>query len=247
MRFFVLILFLCPLLLKAQDTTQARRELSAPILKFSHLSLIDPLQTIQLALEHPLGRRISLQHEGGYVIGYDDFNIFSGDDPYTRVRGFRLRNELRIYMSALSENRLDGFYFAPEFLYNFVRFDKTSSIGRDCNGNWNCQYYQYMSYRAQKQVFALHFKIGYQEIFLERVVFDIYGGYGWRHIKELNVHPPEGLQPGDRFQFDGAQYLDNRISISLGFKLGYLLGKRGTACKPPPYHRDGDYPYYIEQ
>lgn len=247
MRFFILVLFLCPLLLKAQDSTQAKKELSSPILKFSHLSLIDPLQTIQFALEHPLGKRISLQHEGGYVIGYDDFDIFGDDDPYSRIRGFRLRNELRIYMTPAAEGILEGYYFAPEFLYNFIRFDKTTSVGRDCNGSWTCQYYEYMSYRAQKQVYATHIKVGYQKIFLERVVLDIYGGYGWRHIKELNVHPPEGLQPGDRFQFDGDKYLDNRISISLGFKLGYLLGKRGIPRKPQPYYHDGDYPYYIEQ
>lgn len=246
MRFFVLVLLLCPLLLKAQDTTQDQKELSSPILKFSHLSLIDPLQTIQFALEHPLGKQISLQHEGGYVIGYDEFDIFVSDESFSRATGFRLRNELRIYMTPDVKGILEGFYFAPELLYNFVRFDKTTTVGRDCNGSWTCQYYQDMSYRAQKQVFAMHVKLGYQEIFLERLVFDIYAGYGWRHIKELNVHPPEGLQPGDQFQFAGDQYLDNRISISLGFKLGYLLGKKGIPPQRQPYYHDGDYPYYIE-
>lgn len=244
MRYFLVIFFFCPLLLPAQDSVYIPKDTYSPIIKFSHLSLIDPLQSIQFALEHQLGGQTSLQHELGYIFNYENYDIFSSSS-YTQTRGIRLRNELRFYLDRNAQGP-EGFYFAPEILYNFVRFNKRASVGRDCNGDWNCQYYQYMDYRAQKQVFALHTKIGYQELIFNRLIFDIYGGLGGRHVKEVNIHPPKGLQPNDRFHFNGEKYISNWPSVSLGFKLGYLLVKR-EPHNPRRYYRDGDYPYYIEQ
>lgn len=243
-RYF-LILFFFPLLLQAQDTIAVYKDFSSPIIKFSPLSLIESLQSVQFALEHQLGGRISLQHEAGYIYKFDEVDIWGSSDPYLNTRGVRLRNEIRYYFDP-KPKKLEGGYFAGELLYNFLRFDKSTSVGRDCNGSWNCQYYEYMYYRAQKQVFALHLKVGYQALMANRLVLDIYGGYGGRHLKELNLHPPEGLQPNDRFNFTGEKYIDNRISLSLGFKLGYLLVKREPP-RPEQYYPDGDYPYYIEQ
>lgn len=244
MRYFLVIFFFCPLLLRAQDSVYIPKDTYSPIIKFSHLSLLDPLQSIQFALEHQLGGKFSLQHELGYIFNYENYDIFSFSS-YTQSRGIRLRNELRFYLDRDAQGP-EGFYFAPELLYNFVRFNKRASVGRDCNGA-DCQYFEYMYYRAQKQVFALHLKVGYQELIFNRLAFDIYGGLGGRHVKEVNIHPPKGLQANDRFHYNGEKYISNWPSVSLGFKLGYLLVKRAQSKVQNNYYPEGDYPYYIEQ
>lgn len=244
LRYFFLLFLFLPLILQAQDSISVKKELYPPAIKFSPLSLLDPLKSVQFALEHQLKPKMSLQHELGYIFSYQEPFEFQ-EDSYAQTRGIRIRNEFRRYFYPYGAG-LEGFYFAPEFLYNFMRFSKSASVGRSCTDDWTCQYYEYMNYRVQKQVFAMHIKFGYQELIFNRLIFDIYAGLGGRHVKELNVHPPNGLQPNDRFDFDGEKYISTWPSVSFGFKLGYLLYRKQQSHMINDYP-DGDYPYYIEQ
>ncbi|WP_017731527.1 DUF3575 domain-containing protein [Nafulsella turpanensis] len=218
MRKFFLLLFLCPLYTFGQDTLHLSLPPS-PILKFSPFSLMDPLTSIQFALEHPLNSRISLQHELGYIIpsAYESEN--------KNDRGWRIRNEIRFYFNPAGYPEGGG-YLAPEFLFIHSRFERNEMFGRDCSGDFNCAYYQYMDYTMQKQVYALHLKIGYQFV-IERFAIDLYSGLGYRHVKVKSFNkPPNGPEYWDLFYFQKDDGFYDLPSMSLGMKIGYFLQDR---------------------
>lgn len=220
MRKLLFFFFLCPVFLQAQDPVRYQIEPHSRILKFSHLSLLDPHSSIQFAFEHQLGEKTSLQHELGYMT-----RILYANEDIKKTRGWRLRNEFRIYLEAEGRN-LEGPYFAPEFLFIHLEYDKNEPFGKGCVSPWNCNYYQYMDFTIQKRVYGVHPKLGYQLVY-RSFVLDAYGGLGFRHVRIKNINePPNGMHDGDFFDFRKREGIYNLPSLSLGFKIGYVLFNR---------------------
>lgn len=219
MRFVFLILCLLPLYGQAQlDSAMVEGTPYDRILKFSPFSLIDPIPSIQFAYEWQFKDRMSFQHEAGYITEIlEQKNL-------RNVRGLRLRNEFRYYIDQLGEG-LEGTYFAPEFLFIHMRNVRNASFGMDCTDIYDCNYYQYLDYTVQKQVYALHLKAGYQEQFLNRFVYDIYAGLGFRHVWVKETDKPDSFSwdDSDWFEFRKREGNYNLPSVSLGFKIGYVL------------------------
>lgn len=217
MRKLLFLLLFCPIVLQAQDSILVERV--SPILKFSPLSLLDPLASIQFALEHPVREKLSLQHEVGYIIE----NIYENND-FKNPRGWRIRNEVRFYLGSKGR-RLKGAYLAPEFLFVSVSHERNAFFGKNCNSTFDCDYYQYMDYTSRKQVFALHPKIGYQFSF-NRINLDFYGGVGYRQVRVKDFNkPPFGQEEDEYFSFRKEPGIHHLPSLSLGFKLGFVLLK----------------------
>ena len=225
----LLILFNIPFL-KAQEP-ESFQEISPsiPILKFSPLSLMDPVSSIQFALEHQIGRRQSLQHEVGYItdIMHDEKNR----------KGIRLRNEYRYYLEP-DESGYGGLYLGPEILFIYYNYFQSGTFGRSCDNPEGCQYFQRMEIKTNKQVWAITPKVGYQFV-VERFVLDLYAGLGYRYVRVKQEGDP-GNEIDQRYDFfnvnkqEGSYNLPN---VSMGMKFGFLLKKRAPE----------KFPYYKEQ
>ncbi len=222
MQKILFILLLCPLFLQAQDSLQTKAAKPVVNLKFSPLSLIDPLTSIQFAVEYQVAGKNSLQHELGYITQL----LYNEELGYRQSSGMRLRNEIRIYLSEKGKE-LRGFYLAPELLFIHFRYERNAVYGQDCTDPYDCAYYQYKDFRVQKQVYAFHQKVGYQSI-TNRLLVDLYAGIGYRHVRVENIDkPPYNEYYYDYFNVRKGEGLYGLPSLSFGFKIGYLLsGKR---------------------
>ncbi len=229
----ILLLALSPFrLLEAQETDPFRDFPSpSPILKFSPLSLADPLGSVQFALEYPIGSRQSLQHEVGYIT-----EIGSGSEKIKNREGIRLRNEYRYYIDA-DDGIYGCVYLAPEFLYIYYNYSQAGTYGINCSGSGNCDYYQRMYAGMNKQVFAFTPKAGYQLVF-RRMVLDLYGGLGYRHVivKQTHKVSPGEYRDPDFFNVRKTPGSYNLPNLSLGMKIGFLLKKQ--APEEFPYYRE---------
>jgi hypothetical protein len=223
------ILLLCPWVLQAQDALKAEAPVPVVNLKFSPFSLIDPLTSIQFAVEYQVARKSSLQHELGYITQL----LYVDELGYRKSSGMRFRNEFRIYLEKKGSN-LRGFYLAPELLLIYFRYERNAVYGQDCTDRFNCAYYQYKDYTVQKQVVALHQKVGYQSI-TNRFLVDIYTGIGYRHVRVRNIDAPPIYEFYDDFSFSSRKVEGNYglPSLSFGFKIGYLLSGK----KEPSWNR----------
>ena len=224
MRKFLIILLLCPLYLQAQDSLRTKVYLYPPVvnLKFSPLSLIDPLSSIQFALEYQIAEKTSLQHELGYITPL----LYREDLGYKQSSGLRFRSEFRVFLGRQGPV-LTGFYLAPELLFIHFRYERNAIYGQDCSDPYTCAYYQYKDYTVQKQVYGVHQKIGFQSI-SSRFLIDLYTGIGYRHVRVRNIDAPPQYEYYDDFSFSSRKTEGNYglPSLSFGFKLGYLLSKK---------------------
>jgi hypothetical protein len=215
------LVLLIPLLSNGQADPARAFVRQAPIVKFSLLSLLDPVSSVQFAVEHQLGRKTALQHEAGVIMPLNDIE--------TKIRsqyGVRLRNELRLYLTPRGE-RLRGLYLAPEFLFLYYKGMRSQVVGRDC-GDWgNCAFFENVDYTTQKQVYAFTQKMGVQEFIGQRFVFDFYWGLGLRHVRVREPDKPDnGMFMGwaERGSIFRKQHGNITLpNLSLGFKLGYLI------------------------
>lgn len=190
-------------------------------LKFSPLSLLDPLSSVQFALEYQIAEKNSLQHEVGYITQM----LYNEELGYKESSGIRLRNELRIYLGRKGLS-LNGFYLAPELLFIHFRYERNAIFGQECSDPYTCQYYQYKDYTIQKQVYGFHQKVGFQSI-SNRFVADLYTGIGYRHVRVRNIDtPPFNEVGGDFIGIRKTEGTYGLPSLSFGFKLGYLLSKK---------------------
>ena len=237
MRFYlILLIFICPLLLKAQGSEEKEKFNSSPILKFSFLSLLlDPLPSLQFAVEHQIARRQSLQHELGYIAPLlygSSYNSSFGRN----LNGIRIRNEYRYYI-APDESGLGGFYFAPEILLIFLGYQETGTFGQHCEELFACAYFERKDYKVRKQVYAFHPKIGYQWV-NRRFVIELYGGLGIRKVRIQHLDKPgfrEWNEDGNNW-FDKGEGKYDLPSMSFGMKIGFLLKKREEEAFP--YYRE---------
>ena len=216
MRKLLFFLLLCPLYLQAQDSLFVRENSNSAILKFNHLSLLDPLSSIQFALEYRLGKKISLQHEAGYIT-----RILYNEGSVKNRRGLRLRNEVRFYLQQKG-SRMEGLYLTPEFLFIYQEYTRRSSFGMGCEDSFDCDYYQWMNYDVQKQVYAIHPKVGFQSIY-RRLVADFYAGIGFRHVRVRNINKPPNAFDDEFFSGPKREGNYDLPSLSLGFKIGFVL------------------------
>lgn len=221
MRKLLILFLLCPLFVQAQNPFSFDSVYNSPVLKFSPLSLLDPLPSVQFALEYQVGRKTSIQHEAGYII-----NLLYSDPIYQDAEGLRLRNEVRLYFQPKG-NRLEGFYFAPELLFIYFEHKRQGILGFGCEDSFGCDYYQDIYFNAQQQVYALHSKIGFQSIY-KRLLVDLYTGLGYRYVRVRNRNLHLNLIDVEEeffdFRKDEGDY--HMPSLSLGFKIGYVLNRK---------------------
>lgn len=196
------------------------------IIKIAPLSLIDIKQSFQIAVEYKVKPRLTFQNEVGYI-NNNVFNLYP-DEDFMNLRGFRTRFESRFYQKNFLDE-VNGFYLAPEIFFVHTNYQRASELGRGCTG-WNCDYFERIKYSVIKNVVGYHFKFGYQRVSYGRVLLDIYGGFGLRHVfmhtpgvelEQDSLREPSDLFPSGFGTFNRGKF--TRYSMSLGLKVGYLI------------------------
>ena len=196
------------------------------ILKGSPFALLDPDGTYEGAAEWlPTPRR-------GYQLGVGYGNstvlpLYGGyQSPWQEV--LRLRAEIRWYRrGGYSPRRVSNPYWAVEGLFKHVQVAQRGSVGREC-ADGTCTYFQNLTYRDVKDVYALHGKMGWQ-LTSGRANFDLYVGAGFRQINVCTQGLPADARPpfsrGFRINTWRADTSVLIPSFTLGWKVGVLLGR----------------------
>lgn len=196
------------------------------VIKFAPLSIVDPDNTIQFALERSLGRRQSVQVELGY--GWESIGLWetTARGRFSNKETWRGRAEWRLYFRP--QARPLGFYAAAEGLYKQVNVQETTSNGLPCVGE--CPPGLLGKAPALKHVWGGHLKIGYQRPILssDRLLVDVYWGLGARYRQVDRPDLPVGITLQEEpnlfrslpaFPFSPK----TEVSMSLGVKLGYAF------------------------
>ena len=174
--FFILLILLSSFSLYSQNEKVS--------IKFSPLPLIDDIgfPTIQGGFEVKLSKRISWYNEVG--IKYRECMSEIPDTNFVASRGYKLRTELRYYLSKKKNKSLEGLYIAlnASFSQNYHNPEisyypnKDSSISRKDG------------FGVKKDMFGLNILCGFQKKLFKGFAIDGYGGLGIRFRDVTTYH-----------------------------------------------------------
>ena len=196
------------------------------VVKFAPLNLLDPDNTVQFGVERLLGRDQSVQVEVGY--GWQGIGLWNTtkQGKYADKETWRGRAEWRLYLGP-EANPL-GIYAAVEGMYKQINVLETSSNGIPCLGL--CVPGPVSRTPVQKRVWGGHLKFGYQGAIShhDRLLMDVYGGFGMRYRRANRPDLPAGVtlqEPRDLFRRIPAFPVRPNVapSLSLGIKFGYAF------------------------
>ena len=195
-------------------------------LKFSFLSLVDEASfpTIQSGIEFKLSKKIGWYNEVG--IKYRKSYFEMADTNFTNSRGFRLKTEIRYYLTPNDEIYIgcNGFYtkdFHNTKVSYYYSNDSSMLLVDD--------------FAAEKNVRGFNIIIGKQYPKWNRIYFDLYAGIGIRlisidqsnmevdHKRDVLRRSPDWNIPDNRIWMDvkgGRSVLPN---FSIGVRICYFL------------------------
>ena len=195
-------------------------------LKFSPLAMFEVEPTFQVGISYPLkGGRLNMQHELGYCYTPNmAFNFFMDFDyQEIRIRGAKIRNNIRVYYSQNEGRIKPRLYFAFDWMVKYSKFYIMDEEVVMQNG----AYTQIMDLQINKFVMTEHIIVGREVplFFSNSVILDLYVGLGMRQkdikfdqdFKYLNLDPSDYL-----YFYDFAKNY-NIPSIMLGIKVGVKI------------------------
>ncbi len=188
--------------------------------------------TIDLSLEHRIGKRFSISGEAGYQL----YRFTAPDTSFINSGGHKLKGEFRFYQplaflrnSPPTKDPMTGFYTGLNFFY---RAEKYNSAVNYTQKNDTATYIDY--FWLEKSAFGGNLIFGYQEIYWGRVVIDGYLGIGLLdrtvtyHELEFSEEEGDVQQLCDGIDcFFAARDLSDRsgryASFTAGFRVGYVI------------------------
>ena len=220
LTFMRIIIGLCTLLLTVNCASQHTS------LKISLLSLVDDpsFPTIQCGIEFPLGKKLSWYNEAG--IKYRKSYYETADTAFVRSRGFKLRSEIRYYLTASHDLYLaiNGFY---------TNDDHNAETGYYYGGD--SLDYRTDNFSARKIVKGFNVIAGKSYKACGRFNFEVYAGLGSRfvsptsdnieidHTKDILRRRPDLNIPDNRILVD-VQGKDLVLpNFSFGIRLSLML------------------------
>lgn len=223
-------------LLATEGSAQSRETALLPfyprwVIKWAPLSVVDPDNTFQFGAEYLFARRWAVQQEFGYGNHHFSFMKISVNEQDLRAlerkEVWRTRLELRYYLNEFRPQQKLGKYLAAEVLYKRVNWlEQTANWLRDPYGTISIP----PNIPITKDVVALHVKGGVQWRLSERLLMDFYTGIGGRMLYVSDVQGRlEGRKMYRFWEFtpsEPGRY--SRLSMSLGFKVGYLIYRKRT-------------------
>lgn len=147
--------------------------------KWSPFHLIYFYPSAQFSIEHKLTKDFTMVYDLGWIINYNE----NDSEDYSNRRGFRGLAELRYYLPFTTKVPL---YFAGEYYYHRIQFDRSSVLGYEC-ATGECNYYEYITYKVQTHQQGVGLKFGillFPAWNKNRSFFiDIQGGLAYRFIR----------------------------------------------------------------
>lgn len=212
------------------DSLSYKTKYKAPklILKYSISETLGKYPGVVLGLEHPADE-FHLMHEAGFIYDISPGTIdpdFEYDyNNFTKVTGFKIKEEIRFYDKLSGHNKNDGFYFGLAAYYNYVTFDNFYGEGIGCT-EFNCDYIIRRPGRLRRTRFELTALMGIQTIYLAPLVIDFSVGLGLQHIsdKVLNTEEHQDIRatpnlPGPSYQTRNDTYPFGTLNARIGFIL----------------------------
>lgn len=198
----------------------AKRQGPGTMIKFAPLALVDFQTAAMFSVHYQVNGSMYFQNEVGMV--FPLYNVNNHRD-YQDMWGIRNRFEIRDYFKT---GKSAFTYTSVELIYNNVSYQRSRIREVSLSSVEMVDYYQHVTYRVRKQAAALHVKIGWELELYNRIYVDLYTGVGLRgvFIRSKNRQDEDYWDEYSIFPiFDHGNFI--RPSGSLGFKLGYVIGK----------------------
>jgi len=153
-------------------------------IKFSPLPLIDDIgfPTIQGGIEIKLSKQLSWYNEVG--IKYRECMSEANDTNFVASRGYKLRSELRYYLSKNKKTSLEGLYMAfnTSFSQNYHNPEITYYPNKDSSIS------RKDGFGVKKEMLDFNILCGFQKKLYKGLSIDAYGGLGIRFRNVTNYH-----------------------------------------------------------
>lgn len=178
--------------------------------------------TFQLAVEHRIADRFSLQWDAGYVISNGD--PVEPKNGYDK-KGFKAKLDVRYYETFGS----NAVFFASEFFYNYVDFRKSGTFGVDCDDPLGqCAYYRYYTYPVRYREPGLALKAGLFHRFGRHFCIEYHLGIAHRFIRYRTSGVPQQASYEDRYESSPLDFVPvhksaNKMSLTTAFRVGYIF------------------------
>lgn len=196
---------------------QQKVEYPRSAIKWKPLFLLNRFATFQLAYEFRVSDQINLELNGGYI--YDP-NRLNRNQDFQNRRGLKSGLYARRY---LSSQRKNAFYFSTGVDYFYITFDRSRTLGFNCDNNFTCSFYRFNTYQVIRQDIRSNSQLGFiaemgSDFFLE-MAFGVV--FGWRKFRT------EGMIEGFDQQFGNTDLSENGdeflvlpvLAINLVYKL----------------------------
>lgn len=206
------------LLSHAQDsllTSQAKAIIPRHAIKISPFHLLSFYPTVQLSYEVKVAPVVTIQFDGGVVVGTNNL-----DEDFRDKRGYKVKVEPRYYFMFGERARI-GWYSAAEFYRNAVDFerssDETECFDQDCLNRYTRRY----TYRVDYREHGLAFKFGFVKHF-HPFLMDVSSGFAVRFIN-YSAPPHITLEREDSDFLFEVPIIEDRTAFApvFNFRLGY--------------------------
>ena len=133
-------------------------------------------------MEHPISKRITLEHEVGWVFDPNTVNF----DEYLNKRGIKVREQLRYY---LGRNRPSGIKTAliAELFYTGINYDQQEWFFVNCTDFSNCQFRQLVDFQKNRTIYGFNTKFGSSFYFKKHFMIDLNAGFGIR-VRDVKTY-----------------------------------------------------------
>jgi hypothetical protein len=223
MKIVLISLLLLSTVVYAQktDSVPARKTMHRFAVKWSPVHLVGYYPTVQLAVEHRIADRLSLQWDAGYVVNTSSVESKDGFDK----KGFKAKVDVRYYFPFGRSAVL----LAPELYYNYVDYKSSGTYGIDCDEpGGECYYYRYYTYPVRYREPGLNFKGGLFHRFGKHFCIEYHVGLALRFIRYKTPGKPAAASYEEQyenglFDFAADQKSLNTLFPSTGFRLGYIF------------------------
>ncbi len=203
------------------ETVIKERNIPLHAIKWSPYHLVGFYPTIQIAYEHRLKERFSLQADMGLVLkrwlGQDFENT-----EFENKRGVKLKLEARFYLKRQRlSNAFD--YLSVEPYWNRVNFDRSETLIECFDANCQSQFRRTYQYEMKYREPGLSGKYGIVLRF-NNFIADFNGGISVRFVNYIKPGWVEQLIPEDDFTGGWLQIPNERKRIGVSPVLGVRIG-----------------------
>jgi hypothetical protein len=208
----------------SQDNSQV-----VAIIKTMPSTVLDFDNTFTLGVEVPLNAHWAIQQDIGWGNAHTAY-WQSLRNQYPNKTNWRFRTQARYYSN--ESKYIDGrTYIGIEYFRKDVFINELKNVGQGCSQPFNCAYFEESNVRTHRVVSAFHLKFGCQMKFSQRLLFDVFTGFGIREIVTTNNLSPQqsnaSFFPRGFFAFESlSPSRTSSGSISLGFNVGYQINKK---------------------